>query len=133
MKEYETIVVMRPDGPESQTKEILDKIDGIIKSRGGTILQQKNWGKRELAYRIMKYNQGVYYYYNYAGESGVVAELERSLKLNDLPMRYLTVKIADDVDAEARMREIASMKEEVKPAEITGTKENAVSEEVKDA
>lgn len=113
MREYETIFVVRPDGTETQTKQLLDKVNGIIERRGGTILQQKNWGKRDLAYQIKKYKQGVYFYYNYAGDSSVVSELEKNLSLLDLSLRFLTVKLSDVVDVEARKKELAEKKEDV--------------------
>lgn len=114
MKEYETVFVIRPDGAESQTNQLLERVNTTIGRHNGAILQQKNWGKKDLAYRVQKYNQGVYFYYNYTGDSGLVADLERTLKLHDLPMKYLTVKIAEEVDVEARRREIAKAEEEIK-------------------
>lgn len=117
MREYETVFVIRPDGSESQASQLLERLGSIIERHGGTVFQQKNWGKKELAYRVGKYNQGVYYYYDYTGDSGLVADLERTLKLHELPMKYLTVKLADEVDVEARKKELAEKKEEEASAE----------------
>lgn len=107
MREYETIFVTRPDGNESQSTQLLERVDKIIERHEGTILQKKNWGRKELAYKVKKYNQGIYHYYNYTGDTATVADLERTLRLNDLPIKYLTVKIADKVDIEARRKELA--------------------------
>jgi len=111
MREYETIVVLRPDSGETQTNQLLERVDGMIERHGGSIIQKKNWGKRELAYRVQKYNQGVYYYYNYAGEAETVSNLERALRLHEIPMKYLTVKLNDTVDVEARKKELAELME----------------------
>lgn len=131
MREYETLFVTRPDAAESQTKELLEKLDKIIERHGGTILNKKNWGKRDLAYLVGKYNQGVYHYYDYTGGSGVVHELERALKLSDLHLKYLTVLRSDMVDIEARMKEISEEKEEA-VAEPTQNVEESERGEVED-
>jgi len=111
MKEYETIILIRPDSAESKSASLLEKVDGIIAKHAGTILQKNDWGKKDTAYRIDKYNQAFYHYYNYASDSGAVAEIERSLKLSDLALRFLTVKLTDKVDVEARKKEISTAKE----------------------
>ncbi len=111
MREYETIVVLRPDSGETQTNQLLERVDSMIERNGGSIIQKKNWGKRELAYRVQKYNQGVYYYYNYGGNSETVSNLERALRLHEIPMKYLTVKLNDTVDVEARKKELAELME----------------------
>lgn len=113
MREYETVFVVRPDGSESQTNELLDKVNSIIERHSGTILRHRNLGKKELAYKIAKYNQGVYFYYNYAGDSTVTSDIERTLRLNDLSMRYLTVVLNDTIDVEARKKELEGTKPEL--------------------
>ena len=119
MREYETVFVLRPDGAETEINQLLEKLNSTIERHGGTIFQQRNWGKKELAYRVQKYKQGVYFYYNYCGESGLISDLERTLKLHELPMKYLTVKLSDDVDITARKKEIKNEEEKVKAAPAT--------------
>ena len=129
MREYETIVVTRPDSAESETGALLDRVSGIIESHEGTIFQKKDWGRRTLAYPIRKHKHGNYYYYNYAAGTAVVAELERVLKLTDVSLRYLTVKMADKVDVEARKSEMAA----TETAAALAADAVQVTEEVKDA
>lgn len=107
MREYETIFVIRPNADEAQSNKVIDKVNSLIDQHNGTILQKNNWGKKEMAYQVEKHWQGVYYYYNYAGDSGVVKDLERSLRLSEDVLKFITVKLHDDVDVEARKREIA--------------------------
>lgn len=128
MKEYETVMVFRPDGSETQSTQLFSKLSSIIEKNNGKIFQQKVWGKRELAYPINKHKQGVYHYFHYASEPTVVAELERSLKLNDLSIRYLTVKMADKVDVEAKMKELSVESEEKEAPKVIAKNEVSVQE-----
>lgn len=134
MREYETIFVTCPDAGESQTNQLLERVDDVIKRHGGEIIQQKNWGKKDLAYRVKKYNQGIYFYYNYAGDFNTVSDLERTLRLHELPMKFLTVKLADKVDVDAKKEELAKLAEKATVSETPARKESSESEEgVKDA
>ena len=75
MKEYETLSLLAPDLPGEKVEEFHQKISEMIKSHGGQILTVFNFGKRRLAYRVGKSNQGTYVYLNYLGQGNLVAEI----------------------------------------------------------
>lgn len=108
-REYETIVIIRPDAAEDEFQEVRDRVDDVVDSEGGHMLQTDDWGRRTLAYEIKdstegrQFERGVYHYYRYIGPSGTVAELERNLKLLDSVLKFLTVKIDDDLIPDQRL------------------------------
>jgi small subunit ribosomal protein S6 len=102
LNEYETTYVARPDLTDEQMSRITNKIEGVVGHHGGSILVAEDWGKRKLAYLIKKHARGHYIYLNYCGPSPLVLEVERNLRLEDDLLRFLTVKIEDDVDPEVR-------------------------------
>jgi small subunit ribosomal protein S6 len=65
-----------------------------------------NWGKRRLAYEVAKERKGIYLYWLYLAQPGVVEETERNLRMLDSVIRYLTVKVDEDVDITARPSEL---------------------------
>ncbi len=111
LKEYETICVLKPELPEDALTALSEKITGIVERFEGTMLDIDVWGKRKLAYPIRNHTRGHYVLYSYAGPSGVVAEIERNLNIDDNLLRFLTVRVADDVDVERRKAEAAAARE----------------------
>jgi small subunit ribosomal protein S6 len=73
---------------------------------GGKIIKVDNWGKRRLAYEVAKERKGIYLYWQYLANPGVVEETERNLRMLDSVIRYLTVKVDSDIDVSARPSEI---------------------------
>jgi small subunit ribosomal protein S6 len=73
---------------------------------GGKIIKIDNWGKRRLAYEVAKERKGIYLYWLYLAQPGVVEETERNLRMLDSVIRYLTVKVDEDVDVGARPTEL---------------------------
>jgi small subunit ribosomal protein S6 len=73
---------------------------------GGKIIKVDNWGKRRLAYEVAKERKGIYLYWQYLAQPGVVEETERNLRMLDSVIRYLTVKVDSDIDVGARPSEI---------------------------
>jgi small subunit ribosomal protein S6 len=105
-REYETIYILRPNTPNEGVAEVNTRIKGIIENMGGKILKVDNWGKRRLAYEVAKERKGIYLYWQYLAQPGVVEETERNLRMLDSVIRYLTVKVDDNIDVTARPTEL---------------------------
>lgn len=105
-REYETTYILRPNTTNEGVAEVNARIKGIIEGMGGKIIKVDNWGKRRLAYEVAKERKGIYLYWQYLANPGVVEETERNLRMLDSVIRYLTVKVDEDVDVNARPTEI---------------------------
>jgi small subunit ribosomal protein S6 len=105
-REYETIYILRPNTPNEGVAEVNTRIKGVIEGMGGKVIKVDNWGKRRLAYEVAKERKGIYLYWQYLAQPGVVEETERNLRMLDSVIRYLTVKVDEDVDVGARPTEI---------------------------
>jgi small subunit ribosomal protein S6 len=93
-----------------------------VKTQGGKLLAINHWGKKKLAFDIKKQSRGIYVHAQFLGQKGLVAELERNLRITDNVLRYETVRVARDVDPVSREE-----KAYVKP--VYGVEEPAEREE----
>lgn len=105
-REYETIYILRPNTPNEGVAEVNQRIKNIIETMGGKVIKVDNWGKRRLAYEVAKERKGIYLYWQYLAQPGVVEETERNLRMLDSVIRYLTVKVDENIDVGARPSEI---------------------------
>jgi small subunit ribosomal protein S6 len=64
----------------------------------GVVVKSDKWGSRKLAYEIKKQKKGTYVLVDFAGQTSIVAELERMLKIDDNILKFLTVMKEDDVN-----------------------------------
>ena len=102
LTEYETTVVMRPDLGGDAVETTLDRVREVLQTGGGKLLAINHWGKKRLAYPIAKQSRGIYVHTHFLGGSGLVAELERNLRISDNVLRYMTVQLAKDIDPAER-------------------------------
>jgi small subunit ribosomal protein S6 len=93
MRKYETVFILQPDLGEDEVKSVTAKIESVIATLKGELVRLENWGSRKLAYPIMKFNRGQYYYLRFDGSAELIAELERRLRLDDRVLRYQSVKL----------------------------------------
>lgn len=89
---YEAVMILNADLDESAIKEEVSKVGAAVKAHQGTVELTDLWGKRQLSYKINKKDYGFYVYLVFGGDSSLVAELHRQLRINDNVMRYLIVK-----------------------------------------
>jgi small subunit ribosomal protein S6 len=92
MRRYETIFILRPNAGEEEINRVIDNTTQIILNENGTIVQVDRWGIRKLAYLIKKESLGYYVFCDYAGTPAAVAEIERKFRIDDIVMKYMTIK-----------------------------------------
>ena len=95
-RRYETMIVLRTDLQDAGVKEQIERIRKLLETQGATVSGIHEWGLRELAYQIQKERRGYYILVEYVAPSAAVAELERTLKLSDFVLRYVTIRQDDD-------------------------------------
>jgi small subunit ribosomal protein S6 len=100
-KEYETIYVLRSDVDADTAEKVQARVSEVVSRDNGKLVKVEAWGRRKLAYPVAKQKKGVYVYVKFVGRGGVVAELERNLKLQDAVLKFQTVLTQEDVDVSA--------------------------------
>lgn len=92
MKEYELTVLIHPD-LEADIETPLTKVRDIIKSAGGEIASEDNWGKKKLAYKINKEDFAVYVYMDVKLPADAPLKISNVLNITDEVLRYLLVTV----------------------------------------
>jgi len=89
---YETMYILRPDIPEDEVDTHLAKYSEILVNAGGEVLDNQMRGKRRLAYSIAKHKEGIYVQLSHKGNGKHIEIFEKSMRLSEDIIRYLTVK-----------------------------------------
>ena len=91
-RRYETMIVLRTDLQEAGLKEQIERIRKLLETQGANVAAIHEWGLRELAYVIQKERRGFYVLVEYTASAAAVAELERTLKLSDVVLRFVSIR-----------------------------------------
>lgn len=126
-REYETIYVLRADVDPDTADRVASRIADVVGRENGKLVKVETWGRRKLAYPVAKQRRGVYYYLKYLGAGGMVAELERNLRMLDTVVKFQTVQLRDEVEVD----QVTIDPEEIKFArlEVPTEEENEESPE----
>lgn len=93
MRTYEELFVVRPDAADEEVDPFIEQLRTVITQAGGTLDKTEKWGVRRLGYRILKYNEGQYILLQFAAKPETVKEIERRMRVADLVLKFLTVRI----------------------------------------
>jgi|SRR5687768_3108820 len=89
MREYELMYIVRPTVPEEQLTAATERVDGMVATLGGEVVDKQPWGKRRLAYPIEKHDDGYYVVAQLRMEPNRTSELEEQLRIADEVIRHL--------------------------------------------
>ncbi len=92
LNQYETIYVVKPELNEDNLLRVIENYQGILVERGAKNIITQNRGRRHLKYPISRFKDGVYIQMNYEANGETVSLVEKSMKLNEYILRYLTIK-----------------------------------------
>ena len=104
-RQYELVYVVSPEIADEGVAELQERIAEIVGQLGGTIDKTDNWGRRRLAYEINRHREGSYVIELITGPGTLVTELERRLRVMEQLLRYLIVRVDEDLRKARRARE----------------------------
>jgi small subunit ribosomal protein S6 len=93
MRIYEELFIVRPDATDEEIDPLVEQLKNVIAHAGGTLDKTEKWGVRKLAYRLLKYTEAQYILLQFTAEPETVKEVERRLRVADLVLKFLTVRI----------------------------------------
>jgi small subunit ribosomal protein S6 len=105
-KQYELVYIVAPEATEEQVADLHTQIEQVVTRYSGTIDKTENWGRRRLAYPIGRHKEGIYVLELISGGGDLVKELDRRLKVLDVVVRHLVVRVDEDLRIAARAKEL---------------------------
>ena len=95
MSLYENVFIARQDISGAQVDALADTFTQLVADNGGEVKKREYWGLRNLSYRMRKNRKGHYVLFNIDGPPAAIAELERTMRINEDVIRYLTIRVKE--------------------------------------
>ena len=120
--EYELVIIAHPQlgDDEEGLPALMARVQGWIEAVGGELTYSDVWGRRRLAYPILKQTEGSYVLLRTWLPHEAIVALERELKLADDILRYLLVRAETPLPAKPA--------ESSKPAQASGLSDESEPE-----
>ncbi len=116
MRIYEELFIVRPDATDEEVDPLIEQLRTVIAHAGGTVEKTEKWGVRKLAYRVMKHTEGQYILLQFSANREAVKEIERRMRVADLVLKFLTVRIDEKMKRIDKRRKAREKRAARKPA-----------------
>jgi len=103
-RQYELIYIVSPDATEQEVADLHAQVEASVARFAGELVKTENWGRRKMAYEIGFHKEGIYVLELINGSGELMKEIERRLRVSDRIMRYLVVRVDEELRAAERAR-----------------------------
>jgi len=93
---YEVVFIVDPEVGDEDLTRLTEAFRNIVTDQGGSVTKSEVMGRRQLAYKVGRKNEGIYVLFEIEGTGLEIAELERRMRVSDQVLRYLTVRVDED-------------------------------------
>ncbi len=104
MRTYEVAYIAAPNTSDEDLAKLASQLDHVVTDKGGKVTKVDNWGRKRLAYRIGKFDDGIYTILYLEGTGNEIAEVERRLRVTDFVIRHQTVRTDEDLKRAEKMK-----------------------------
>jgi len=104
MRTYEALFIVAPNVEEQDTETLITQLSDVLTNQGARVAKVDRMGRRRLAYPIQKFNDGYYVVLTVEGTGSELAELERRMRVTDAIIRFITIRIDEDLKRAEKFR-----------------------------
>jgi len=121
---YEVMYIVDPETPAERIEKLNEAVGKVIEKEGGTVVRMDDIGRKQLAYPIEKKTEGHYVLFEIDGSGQEILELERRMRVNDMILRYITIRVDEDRKKAEKLHEKREARQ-AKRARFRATEETA--------
>lgn len=104
MRNYEVVFIAAPTITTEELDGFINHAQTVVESKNGKIVKVDNWGKKSLAYKINRFREGYYVVLSIEADGVAIAELERRFRVTDYIIRFISVRIDEDLKRSEKIK-----------------------------
>src|ERR1700675_2385094 len=108
-RNYEVMFIVRPDMVEEDLNKLISTLESSVTSASGTA-KSEVWGKRRLAYKVGRFNDGIFVLMLVEATGAAVHEVERRLRVTEPVIKFLTVRTDEELKRLDKIKKIRASK-----------------------
>ena len=101
---FEVLFIVAPDAEEGDVESLITQLSDVVTNQGAQVAKVDRMGRRRLAYPIEKFTDGFYVVLTVEGTGAEIAEVERRMRVADAIIRYITIRIDEDLKRAEKFR-----------------------------
>src|ERR1700687_4066522 len=114
-RNYELMFIVRPDMVDDDLNKLISTLESSVTSAGG-MTQSEGWGKRRLAYRVGKFNDGIFVLMMIEATGAIVHKVEPRLRGTEPVIKFLTLRTDEELKRLDKIKKLRDSKKKASAA-----------------
>ncbi len=93
MNKFEVVILLSPETTSQAINDEIKFFKDLITSNTGKIIDEEDWGLRELSYNILKFKKAFYKFFQIEISSDSIDKIKKNLNQSDNFLRHLFIKV----------------------------------------
>ena len=93
MNKFEAVLILNPDLATNTLNNEINEFKSKLETYSAKIINEENWGLRDLSYSINKYKKAFYRFFQLETSGPIVKEISKELNQSENLIRYIFIKV----------------------------------------
>jgi len=93
MNKFEVVLILNPELATNQLTDEINKFKSRLEAHSAKIVNEENWGLRDLSYSINKFKKAFYKFFQIETSNSIVKEINKELNQSENLIRYIFIKV----------------------------------------
>ena len=105
MNKFEVVLLLNPDLATNKLNDEISKFKSSLQSHSAKIVNEEDWGLRDLSYSINKFKKAFYKFFQIETSGSIVKEINKELNQSENLMRYIFIKVKNHQDLPTKLND----------------------------
>ena len=105
MNKFEVVILLSPETTSQGINDDIKLFKDLITSNTGKIVNEEDWGLRELSYNILKFKKAFYKFFQIEISSDSIDKIKKNLNQSDDFLRHLFIKVKQHQELPTKLKD----------------------------
>ena len=105
MNKFEVVLIFNPELATNKLNDEINKFKSSLETHSAKIVNEENWGLRDLSYSIKKFKKAFYKFFQVETSNSIVKEINKDLNQSENLMRYIFIKVKNHQELPTKLNE----------------------------
>ena len=93
MNKFEVVLIFNPELSTNNLSSEIENFKDKLTSQSAKIINEENWGLRDLSYNINKFKKAFYNFFQIEASGKIIKDLNKELNQSENLLRYIFIKV----------------------------------------
>ena len=105
MNKFEAVLIFSPELATTKLNDEINNFKSKLEGHAAKIINEENWGLRDLSYSINKFNKAFYRFFQIETSGSIVKEINMELNQSENLIRYIFIKVKNHQDLPTKLND----------------------------